>query len=73
LLQQVRGGNYGDYMDLSEIRYVSLFDGLIDDHLKKIISVAVKQVFRKNQMVLFEDEPDSRLYVVLKGMVKSSR
>ncbi len=73
MLRQVWGGNYGGFMDLLEIRYVSLFDGLAEDHLENILSVAVRQDFKKNQMVLFEDEPDTRLYIVLKGMVKLTR
>jgi len=73
LLLQVRGGIHGGFMDLSDIRYVGLFDGLADYQLKNILNVVVKQNFRKNQMVLFEDEPDTRLYLILKGMVKLTR
>ncbi len=60
-------------MDLSDIRYVGLFDGLAEYQLKNILSVVVRQDFKKNQMVLFEDEPDTRLYLILKGLVKLTR
>ena len=70
---QARGGIYGGIMDLSEIRQVGLFDGLASYQLNHILSVVVKQDFKKNQMVLFEDEPDTRLYLILRGMVKLTR
>jgi CRP-like cAMP-binding protein len=60
-------------MDLSDIRYVGLFDGLNEHQLETILSVSIKQKFKKNQMVLFEDEPDTKLYLILKGLVKLTR
>jgi CRP-like cAMP-binding protein len=60
-------------MDLAEIKGIGLFDGLAEHQLLKILSVVVRQDYRKNQMVLFEDEPDTRLYLILKGLIKLTR
>jgi CRP-like cAMP-binding protein len=64
---------YEGAMEELPIKYVSLFSGLSDTELENILRLAVKQSFKKNQMVLFEDDPDTRLYIILKGMVKLTR
>ena len=60
-------------MEDLHIKYVSLFDGLTDTELESVLRLAVRQQFKKNQMVLFEDDADTRLYIILKGMVKLTR
>lgn len=55
------------------IKYVSLFTGLTDPELESILRLAVRQSFKKNQIVLFEDDPDFKLYIILVGMVKLTR
>ena len=53
--------------------YVSLFTGLDDRQLDSIWRLSVEQKFKKNEMILFEDEPDSRLFIIIKGTVKLTR
>lgn len=60
-------------MDDVNIKYVSLFAGLDDSVLDRIWRVSVMQRFKKNKMIVFEDEPESRLYIILKGLVKLTR
>jgi len=53
--------------------YVSLFTGLGERQLEKIWRLSVEQTFKKNEMILFEDEPDTRLFIIVKGIVKLTR
>lgn len=53
--------------------YVSLFTGLDDRQLDSIWRLSVEQKFKKNEMILFEDEPDTRLFIIIKGTVKLTR
>jgi CRP-like cAMP-binding protein len=53
--------------------YVSLFTGLVENQLEKIWQLSVEQKFKKNEMILFEDEPDTRLFIIIKGIVKLTR
>ena len=55
------------------IDYVSLFTGLEDQQLDAIWKLSVEQDYRKNEMILFEDEPDTRLFIIVKGIVKLTR
>jgi CRP-like cAMP-binding protein len=55
------------------IDYVSLFAGLDARHLDAIWKLSVEQSFRKNEMILFEDEPDTRLFIIIKGIIKLTR
>lgn len=55
------------------IGYVSLFAGLEEGQLDKIWNLSVEQNFRKNEMILFEDEPDTRLFIIIKGIIKLTR
>ncbi len=60
-------------MDDVDIKYVSLFAGLDDSVLDRIWRVSVMQRFKKNKMIVFEDEPESRLYIIINGLVKLTR
>lgn len=53
--------------------YVSLFTGLDDRQLDSIWRLSVEQKFKKNEMILFEDEPDTSLFIIIKGTVKLTR
>ena len=53
--------------------YVSLFAGLEEGQLDKIWNLSVEQKFRKNEMILFEDELDTRLFIIIKGIIKLTR
>jgi CRP-like cAMP-binding protein len=55
------------------IGYVSLFAGLENKHVDAIWKLSFEQRFRKNEMILFEDEPDTRLFIIVKGIVKLTR
>ena len=52
-------------MEDLQIKYVSLFDGLSDAELDNIMRLTVRQHFKKNEMILFEDDADTRLYIIL--------
>ena len=60
-------------MENIEIKYVSLFAGLNAEQLDRIWRVSVLQKYKKNKMIVFEEEPDTRLYIILKGLVKLTR
>ncbi len=53
--------------------YVSLFAGLEDRQLNSIWRLSVEQKYKKNEMILFEDELDTRLFIIIKGTVKLTR
>jgi len=55
------------------IEYVSLFAGLDVRQLDAIWNLSVEQSFRKNEMILFEDEPDTRLFIIIRGIIKLTR
>lgn len=60
-------------MDISSLKYIPLFSELVDDDLRSISKVAVKQNFRKDNMVLIEEEVGSTMFIILDGRVKISR
>ncbi len=60
-------------MDISSLKYIPLFSELVDDDLRAISKVAVKQNFRKDNMVLIEEEVGSTMFIILDGRVKISR
>jgi CRP-like cAMP-binding protein len=60
-------------MDISSLKYIPLFSELVDDDLRAISKVAVKQNFRKDNMVLIEEEVGSTMFIILEGRVKISR
>jgi len=60
-------------MDVTLLKYVPLFSELSDRDLLEISKVAVTQVFRKDNMILIEEEVGSTMFVILEGRVKISR
>ena len=60
-------------MDISSLKYIPLFSELVEDDLRSISKVAVKQNFRKDNMVLIEEEVGSTMFIILDGRVKISR
>ena len=60
-------------MEDINIKYISLFAGLDESVLERIWRVAVKQLFKKNKMIVFEDEPETKIFIILSGMVKITR
>lgn len=60
-------------MDLSVLRTIPLFSELNDDELNQISKFAVRQFYKKDNMVLIEEEVGSTMFVILNGRVKISR
>jgi len=60
-------------MDISVLKYIPLFSELRDDELKEISNLAVTQVYKKDNMILIEEEIGSTMFVILDGRVKISR
>jgi CRP/FNR family transcriptional regulator, cyclic AMP receptor protein len=52
--------------------YINLFTGLNDREIGHIWALSVEQNVRKNEMILFENEPDTRLFIITEGIVKIS-
>jgi CRP-like cAMP-binding protein len=60
-------------MDVSVLKYIPLFSELDEYDLKEISKVAVRQVFKKDNMILIEEEVGSTMFIILDGRVKISR
>lgn len=60
-------------MDISLLKYIPLFSELTDDDLREIQKLAVRQVYKKDNMVLIEEEIGSTMFIILDGRVKISR
>ena len=60
-------------MDLSLLKYIPLFSELTDSELLAISKVAAKQVYKKDNMILIEEEIGSTMFIILEGRVKISR
>lgn len=60
-------------MDISLLKYIPLFSELTDDDLNEIQKLAVRQVYKKDNMVLIEEEIGSTMFIILDGRVKISR
>jgi len=60
-------------MDTAILKSIPLFSELSDEEIKDIANVAVKQFYKKDNMVLIEEEVGSTMFVILDGRVKISR
>jgi CRP-like cAMP-binding protein len=60
-------------MDISYLKYIPLFSELEDDDLRAISKVSMTQVFKKDNMILIEEEVGSTMFIILDGRVKISR
>jgi len=60
-------------MDVSVLKYIPLFSELSEDDLKEIIKLAVRQYYKKDNMILIEEEIGSTMFIILEGRVKISR
>jgi len=60
-------------MDVSVLKYIPLFSELSEDDLKEITKLAVKQYYKKDNMILIEEEIGSTMFIILEGRVKISR
>jgi CRP/FNR family cyclic AMP-dependent transcriptional regulator len=60
-------------MDVGFLKYIPLFSELTDDNLREILKLAMRQVYKKDNMVLIEEEIGSTMFIILDGRVKISR
>lgn len=60
-------------MDLEILHSIPLFSELSDDDLNDIAKQSVTQIYKKDNMVLIEEEVGSTMFVILNGRVKISR
>lgn len=60
-------------MDLEVLRSIPLFSELNDEELIEISKQTVRQVYKKDNMVLIEEEVGSTMFIILDGRVKISR
>ena len=60
-------------MDVGFLKYIPLFSELTDDDLREILKLAMRQVYKKDNMVLIEEEIGSTMFIILDGRVKISR
>jgi CRP/FNR family cyclic AMP-dependent transcriptional regulator len=60
-------------MDISILKTIPLFSELNDSDLKEIVKVAIRQVYKKDNMILVEEEVGSTMFIILDGRVKISR
>ena len=60
-------------MDIHELDFIPLFNGLHEEQLNEISRFLVEKLYEKNQMILFADELETKFFVILDGNVKISR
>jgi CRP-like cAMP-binding protein len=60
-------------MDISLLKYIPIFSELSETDLQKISRAATKQLYRKDNMILIEEEIGSTMFIILTGRVKISR
>ena len=60
-------------MDIQDLQMIPLFSELSDSQLQDISRFAVKQLYKKDNMVLIEEEVGSTMFVIVSGRVKISR
>lgn len=60
-------------MDIQELKLIPLFSELGEDDLRDISKYTMRQVYKKDNMVLIEEEVGSTMFVILSGRVKISR
>ena len=60
-------------MDFSLLKFIPIFSELSENDLQKIARVSIKQLYRKDNMILIEEEFGSTMFIILNGRVKISR
>lgn len=60
-------------MDLGILKTIPLFSELSEKDLQKIVRVASKQKYHKDNLILIEEEVGSSMFIILDGRVKISR
>jgi len=60
-------------MDIHELKLIPLFSELTEAELADIAAIAMEQTFKKDTMILIEEEVGSTMFIILNGRVKISR
>ncbi len=60
-------------MDYNELKTIPLFSELNDSEMEDITRFSVRQTYRKDNMVLIEEEIGSTMFIILNGRIKISR
>ncbi len=60
-------------MDLMDLQSIPLFSELKEEDLRDIDKISVRQTYKKDNMVLIEEEVGSTMFIILNGRVKISR
>lgn len=60
-------------MDIIDLKMIPLFSELREEELEDLSKVSVRQMFKKDNMVLIEEEVGSTMFIILSGRVKISR
>lgn len=60
-------------MDIKLLRTYPLFSDLNDEELEMIQNMMVNRKFRRNNLIIFEDDVGNSLFVIKQGRVKISR
>jgi CRP-like cAMP-binding protein len=60
-------------MDYKDLASIPLFSELNDSEMEEISKFAIHQTYRKDNMVLIEEEVGSTMFIILSGRVKISR
>jgi CRP/FNR family transcriptional regulator, cyclic AMP receptor protein len=55
------------------LKYVPIFSELNDATIEKISKIGIRKTFKKDSVVLYENETGSALFVIVEGKVKISR
>lgn len=60
-------------MNLDILKQINLFSEMSDRDLEKVFHLASRQKYRKDNMILIEEEVGSTMFIILSGRVKISR
>ena len=60
-------------MEIHELKMIPLFSELKEDELVDIAAIAMEQTFKKDTMILIEEEVGSTMFIILNGRIKISR
>jgi len=55
---------------IASLKKIPIFSSLSESHLEEIANIALKKIYRKNQVIFDQGDPGNSLIVVLTGLVK---
>ncbi|MBT7787940.1 MAG: Crp/Fnr family transcriptional regulator, partial [Calditrichaeota bacterium] len=59
-------------MEIQALRVFPLFYDISEEELEIVREVAVERKFRKNNLIIFEDDVGNNLFIIKRGRVKIS-